>query len=109
MSLYKAYIHFLKRIKNTVIENGENLPKYLKEIDKTINKCANKIHSTILKYSKFKDPWKTMEKKLSKNQYLQTIEAFYWNHFLTAQRFVLGAWRAKKKGDTLYMYKGPEI
>lgn len=93
----------------TTIRAGVNLPKYLKEIDVAINKNSYRFHATILEYSKYKNPWKTMEKKLGEKKYLEVLEAFYYDHFLTAQRFMLGAWRAKRKGDPFYMFKGPEL
>jgi len=92
----------------TQILENKNLKKYLKELDRAIEKLHKTVKEALNKYESKEDPWKALLKDVGEEKYGEILTAFYDEHFLTAQRFVLGSWRAKKRGDPLYFYKGPE-
>ncbi|HZX50284.1 MAG TPA: hypothetical protein VFE94_04060 [Candidatus Paceibacterota bacterium] len=92
----------------TKLKEEKDLKGYLKELDAIRDKMAEKAHSVLDRYTNADNPWDAIKKELGEEKYDETLEAFYHDHFLTAQRFIIGAWLAKKNGDSLYMYKGPE-
>ncbi len=92
----------------TKIEEGNRLSDYLKELDVLREKLSENAHAVIDKYSESNDPWEDMRRDLGEEKYYEVLEDFYYDHFLIAQRFVLGSWLAKKRGDPLYMWKGLE-
>ena len=91
----------------TQITSGAELREYLKELDAEIDKISKEVHEAVDKYSYDPDPWEKLKVK-GGEKYFETVSNFYYEHFLTAQRFVLSAWLAKRRGDPLFMYKGPE-
>ncbi len=92
----------------TVIQGNTPLDDYLRDLDSEITKLGDISHAAIEEFDDGIDLWKALSEKASKERFSEVSEAFWSEHFLTAQRFVLGSWKAKKRGDPLYMYKGPE-
>lgn len=92
----------------TVIQDEPNFNGYIKDLDQEIEKMSNIVQHAIQQFDDGVDFWKALAEKAGQERFAQVSEAFWTEHFLTAQRFVLGSWRAKKKGDPLYAYKGPE-
>ncbi len=92
----------------TVIREKRPLSDYLKRLDCEIAKLAEISHAAIDEFDDGVDFWKALSDKAPKEKYAEVMEAFWSEHFLVAQRFVLGARSAKQNGDPLYMYKGPE-
>lgn len=105
---YKDFKTAVLAVCMTQILENKNLKKYLKELDKTIDRLHKTVKEALGKYENEEQPWESFLKDVGEEKYIEILTAFYYEHFLTAQRFVLGAWRAKKRGDSLYFYKGPE-
>jgi hypothetical protein len=92
----------------TVIQDESNINEYINDLDQEIEKISRIIKEALNEFDDGKDFWKALAETGGQDRFAQVSEAFWAEHFLTAQRFVLGAWRAKQKGDSLYSYKGPE-
>lgn len=92
----------------TQILENKSLKKYLKEVDETIEKLHRIVKEAISEYEDKENIWEALLKNVGEKKYEEILTDFYDEHFLTAQRFVLGSWLAKKRGDPLYFYKGPE-
>jgi len=93
----------------TVLEEEEtDVAEYIRDLDQEIEKLGKIVRGAIEEFDDGRDLWMAMRRKAGDERFAEVSEAFWAEHFLTAQRFVLGAWRAKQKGDRLYMYKGPE-
>jgi len=92
----------------TVIQDEPNLNEYISDLDHEIEKISRIVQEALNEFDDGKDFWKALAEIGGQDRFAEVSEAFWAEHFLTAQRFVLGAWRAKQKGDSLYIYKGPE-
>jgi len=92
----------------TVIQDEPNLNTYVTDLDQEIEKMNKIVQEAIQEFDDGIDFWKALAEYDGQDRFAEVSEAFWAEHFLSAQRFVLGAWRAKQKGDPLYIYKGPE-
>ena len=92
----------------TVIQDESNLNQYISDLDQEIKRISRIFEEALNQFDDGEDFWKALAETGGQNRFAEVSEAFWAEHFLTAQRFVLGAWRAKQKGDSLYIYKGPK-
>ena len=92
----------------TVIQDEPNLSDYISDLDQEIEKLNEVVQKAIQEFDDGVDFWKALAENAGQGRFAEISEAFWAEHFLAAQRFVLGAWRAKEKGDPRYIYKGPE-
>ena len=92
----------------TVIQDETNLNEYINDLDKEIVKISSIVQNALNEFDDEKDFWKILAETGGQDRFNEVSEAFWTEHFLTAQRFVLGAWRVKQKGDSSYIYKGLE-
>jgi hypothetical protein len=105
---YKNFRTAVLSICWTVIQDEPNLSAYISDLDQEIEKLSEIVQEAIQEFDDGVDFWKALAENAGQDRFTEISEAFWAEHFLTAQRFVLGAWRAKKKGDPQYIYKGPE-
>ena len=92
----------------TVIQDESNLNEYISDLDQETEKISQIFKEALDEFDDGKEFWKVLAETGGQDRFAEVSEAFWAEHFLTAQRFVLGAWRAKQRGDSLYIYKGPE-
>ena len=83
----------------TVIQDEPNLNAYISNLDLEIEKISEIVQKAIREFDDGIDFWKALAESAGQDRFAEVSEAFWAEHFLTAQRFVLGAWRAKQKGD----------
>lgn len=105
---YKNFKAAVLSICWTVIQDEPNLSAYIIDLDQEIEKLNGIVQEAIKGFDDGIDFWKALAENAGQDRFAEISEAFWAEHFLTAQRFVLGAWIAKQKGDPLYIYKGPE-
>jgi len=83
----------------TVIQDEPNLSAYISDLDQEIEKLNEIVQEAIQGFDDGVDFWKALAEYSGQDRFAEVSETFWAEHFLTAQRFVLGAWRAKQKGD----------
>jgi len=105
---YKDFKTAVLSICWTVIQDEPNLSAYIRDLDQEIEKMSEIVREAIQGFDDGLDFWKALAEYAGQDRFAEVSEAFWAEHFLTAQRFVLGAWKAKQKDDPRYVYKGPE-
>ena len=105
---YKNFKTAVLSICWTVIQDEPNLNAYISDLDQEIEKLNEIVQEAIQGFDDGVDFWKALVEYAGQDRFTEVSEAFWAEHFLTAQRFVLGAWTAKQKGDPRYIYKGPK-